>query len=399
MKVQGYRAPLLDERWLRLKFDGMGSFTVGVEDELILVDPVTLEPLPAIDLALDACEGDPRVSCEFRAAMVECITPVCVSVADIARELASIRRQLITGLAGRAKLIAAGVHPSAERPSDVTQRPRYRDIAFDQPWAARHLMACGLHVHVAVGGAERALAVYNALRSYLPEILALGANAPFEAGVDAGVASVRPLLNRSVSRFGVPPAFPSWREYAEFLAWGAASGSIADPSFLWWDLRLHPKYGTIEVRAADTQTRVDDAVAITAFVQALVFTLASEYDAGMAIPIHSSERINENMWLATRDGLNGKLADLETGETRPASERIGLLVARLRPAAIVLGCAEELESVQRILIDRGGAARQRTVARGAGLHGVLQWLASETSGHARPRQTSGAFTEPVLTAG
>lgn len=367
-----------DERYLRAKFDTVSSFTVGAEEELLLIDPSTSQPAPAVELALSIFEGDPRVATEFRSAQVEIVSPVCVAVADVARELAAVRRSLSVGLAPEALAVAVGAHPCATDPGPVLPRPRYAAIASTQPWAARHMLTCGLHVHVSVGGADRALAVHNALRSYLPEIVALGANAPFHDGSDTGLATARPLLNRSLTRFGVPPAFATWRELAEFVAWARRSSTVPDMSYLWWDLRLHPVTATLEIRAADVQTRVADAAAIVALVQCLVYDLAGRYDAGEHLRVHDRDRISEAMFVATRDGLAGFLPDLTHGDLAPASERVIALADRLRPAAWALGCIEELEDVQRLVLDGGGAARQREIETYEGIDGLVRQLARET---------------------
>jgi carboxylate-amine ligase len=319
------------------------------------------------------------VASEFRAAQIEIVTPVCVAAADVARELASVRRGLSQALAPEVRLAAAGTHPTATDPGAVTPRPRYLAIERDHPWAARHAIACGLHVHVAVGGADRTLAIHNALRSYLPEIIALGANAPFHHGTDAGVATVRPLLNRTFPRFGAPPAFASWREVASFLAWAQKSATIPDTGHLWWDLRLHPGTGTIEVRAADVQTRVEDAAAIIALIQALVFDLAGRHDAGEPLAVHHGERIGESMWLATRDGLGGSLPDLDDAELTPTCDRLLQLVDALRPAAWALGCAQELNHVEKLVADGGGAQRQRDFVAAEGIDGLVARLARDTA--------------------
>jgi len=367
-----------DERYLRAKFDTVPSFTVGAEEEILLVDPATGMPLPAADLALDRLRDDPRLTTEFRAAQVEIVTPVCVAVADVARELGAVRRSLAAGLDPDALAVAVGAHPCAAHPGPIASRPRYAAIASAHPWAARHMLTCGLHVHVAVGGADRALAVYNALRSYLPEIIALGANAPFHDGADTGLATARPFLNRSLSRFGVPPAFSTWHELGEFVAWGRRSSTVPEMSHLWWDLRLRPETATIEVRAADAQTRVEDSAAIIALIQCLVYDLAGRFDAGEPLLVHDRDRISEALFVATRDGLAGFLPDLDHGDLVRASERVVALSDRLQPAAWVLGCTEELERVKHLVLAGGGATRQRAIEADAGIDGLVDVLAHET---------------------
>jgi carboxylate-amine ligase len=367
------------EQRLRSLFDRVAPFTVGAEEELLLVDAETLLPAPAAEYALALGAGDRRLAGELRSAQVEAMTPVCVSVADVARELASIRRLVSRGLGPDVLVVGTGAHPLTRDPGPVSSAQRYRRLADEQPWAARNVLTCGLHVHVAVSGADRALAVYNALRSYLPELLALGANAPYYGGEDTGLATVRAKLNQSWARAGVPPAFATWRELADFAVWARDGGAIPEPSQQWWDLRLSAAHGTIELRVADTQTRVDDAATLIALVQSLVADLAARHEAGEQLPVHRGERIVENMWLATRDGIGGHLVDLETGERVWTADRLQDLASRLEQTAASLGCDRELLGIGRLVLDGGGAARQRSIVRRRGLESLLPKLAEETS--------------------
>jgi carboxylate-amine ligase len=368
------------EQRLRSLFDRVAPFTVGAEEELLLVDAQTLLPAPAAEYALALGAGDRRLAGELRSAQVEAMTPVCVSVADVARELASIRRLVSRGLGPDVLVVGTGAHALTRDPGPMSSAQRYRRIAAEHPWAANNVLTCGLHVHVAVSGADRALAVYNALRSFLPELLALGANAPYYGGEDTGLATVRPKLDQSWARSGVPPAFASWRELAEFMVWARDGGALPEASRQWWDLRLAPTHGTIELRVADTQTRVDDAATLIALVQSLVADLANRHEAGEQLPVHRDERIVENMWLATRDGIGGHLLDLDTGVKLWTADRLQELASQLMPTATQLGCDRELLGIGRLVLDGGGAARQRGIVRRRGLEGLLPKLAEETSG-------------------
>jgi carboxylate-amine ligase len=365
---------------IREGFERVAPFTVGVEEEYMLVDPETFEFAPVAEHALLLAGDDARLAPEFRASQIEAIAPPAATVAEVERSLVAARRRVAAALAGEAWLVACGTHPLAHDPGPVTARPRYQRLARSHPWAAAHVVTCGLHVHVAVSGADRALAVYNALRGYLPELVALGANAPFHHGEDTGLASVRPKLNQYWPRSGVPPAFASWHEVAELESWARDGGAYPDESFQWWDLRLRPVYGTLEVRAPDVQTRVEDSATIAAFVQALVYELASRYEAGETLPVASSERIQENLWLATRDGLAGRLIELESGRSVWTKDRLVALVERLLPWAAMLGCDRELLGVGRIAVDGGGAGSQRRLYDALGGTGLVAALAHESVG-------------------
>jgi len=240
-------------------------------------------------------------------------------------------------------------------------------------------------VHVAVGGAERTLAVYNALRGHLPELAALAANAPFHAGRDTGCASVRPLIATLLPRQGVPPAFDSWGAFASALRWAG----IPDASTWWWELRPHPAFGTLELRVPDAQTTLDEAAAVAAFAHALVAWLASRYDDGERLGAPESWRIAENRWSALRYGLDGEFTDVATGARTPIRDVLRARLAELAPVAEGLGCAAELASAEA-LIEANGALHQRAVAATSGLVGVARWLARQYSAPCRDGRTSTA---------
>ena len=366
------------EEHLRSRFDSIAPFTVGAEEEFMLIDPETLALLPGAERVLAIAEGDTRLTGELRASQIETISPICVSVPDLLRELASVRGLLAGRLGDSAWLLAAGTHPLAVEPGPLATGRRYQELAFAHPWAATHTLTCGFHVHVAVGGADRTLAVYNSLRNYLPEFVALAANAPFYRGEDSGLATARPKLNGCWPRVGVPPAFSSWRDLAQFTLWARDGGAFPDESQHWWDLRLNTRHGTIEVRAPDVQTRVEDAATLAALIQSVVVALATRYDAGEDLPVARDERIVENMWLATRDGVGGWLIDLETGERLFTGDRLVALVEELFETARSIGCERELAGVRRLVMDGGGAARQRELYDEDGPQSLVTALAHET---------------------
>ena len=359
------------------RFDHAPALTVGVEEEVILLDPETFLPADAVEDVLAWLDGDPRFKPELRCAQLELVTPPASTVADVARELAAARRILAERLRDRIRFAALGTHPSSTTMSAVTPTRRFREIGEELRWLARAALPSGLHVHVAVNGAERALAVYNAFRSYLPEIAALAANSPFYEGRDTGMASTRLKLREDHPRSGIPPAFDSWNAYTDFVAWGARGAVIRDPSYHWWDLRLNVSYGTVEIRVADTQTRVDDAAAIAALCQSLAASLADRYDAGDRLHVHDTHRIAENRWRAVRDGVVGELVDLDTGAPFATRERLRDLVGELEPYAVSLGCERELGHALG-LVTANGAVRQRAIAAAVGVDRLAGWLSDET---------------------
>lgn len=365
-----------DAQALREPFDSAAALTLGLEEELMLLYADTLALAPEVD-ALLARVADGRVRDELRAAQVELVTPVCESAAEAGGQLADARLAALHALPQGRRLAAAGTHPFSSDWGEVAAGDRYALIADEYAWAARRSLACGLHVHVAVGGADRTLAVYNALRSFLPEIGALAANSPFFEGQDTGLSSVRPKLNEAFPRAGVPPPFPTWDEYAALLDWGRAGGLFPDSTHVWWDLRLHPGFGTLEVRVADAQTRVEDAAAIGALVHCLVAWLARRHDRGERLPVHDSTRIHENAWRALRHGVRGWLVDCGSGRREPTRERIAALLDELEPLARRLRCELQLFDA-RTLLAGNGAERQRYVEEREGVFGLARWLADQT---------------------
>jgi glutamate---cysteine ligase / carboxylate-amine ligase len=364
----------------RTAFDAVpdGLPTVGVEEEFLLVevdgsDLVYMGPDLASALAPEA-----RFTPELRAAQIETQTPVCRTAADARAELTLARATLARGALGVARPLAAPVNPASTATGPATAKVRYLDVLAGAPWARSAFLACGMHVHVAVANADRAVAVHDALRSYLPLLGALAANSPVYGGADAGVASAREHLKQLMPRFGAPPSFGSWQSFERFASWGAAGRVIADPSYQWYDLRLNPRHGTIEMRVFDVQTDVDYAAALVALTQSLVSWLASRYDARETLPVHDHHRIHEALRLAATDGASAALPDLDTGMLVPVEAQLARLLPHLYPHAEALGCRGELESVWEILA-HPGHERQRAVLAADGIDGLIDWLATETA--------------------
>lgn len=365
--------PQVDAATLREPFDRVGGFTVGLEEELMLLDPGTLDLAPECVGVLQRLDGDPRFRPELPAAQLEIVTGPADSVPALVAQLRDAHTRLRADVPDL-RFAGAGAHPFASPVGVMSEEPRYREIVAEYGWAAVRGMVFGLHVHVAVGGAVRTLAVFNAMRSYLPQLAALAGNAPFFGGVDTGLASVRPKLAEGFPRQGIPPALPTWEDYAELLRWGRAAGAIPDPKHLWWELRLHPAYGTIELRGPDMPTTLADTGAIAAVAQALAAWLAARHDRGEVLPVAPDVRIAENRWRALRHGLDGTLADLQTGELTPTREAIAATLDELDGFGARLGSGAELAHARRLLA-RNGTQMQRAVAADAGLHGLVGWMA------------------------
>jgi carboxylate-amine ligase len=262
----------------------------------MLLHPSTLDLLPRAADVLAIVDGDPAVKGELPASQLELLTPPVSTVGEAAAALRTARRRLASATTGIGLLAAAGAHPFSAPEGELNTGERYEAIVREYGCIARRQLVFGLHVHVAVRPAVRALAVYNALRSYLPELAALSANAPFHAGVDTGLQSIRPKLAENLPRQGIPPAFASFEELASTLRWGARAGVLTDPRQWWWELRLHPRFGTIEVRVCDAQTTVAESTALAAVIHALCVWLAQRHEGGDLPPPAPTWRIEENRW-------------------------------------------------------------------------------------------------------
>jgi len=363
----------LDSSDLRARFDVPAPLTVGIEDELLTLDPDTLALAP-IGPELVAASADPAVREEVVRAQLELTTPVCATATQAGAALGDARRRLVDEVGGAARFAGSGTHPTAPATGALNAAGRYAAVVAEFGWAVARAQVAGLHVHVCLRGADRVLAVHDALRSYLPDLAALAGNAPFLAGEDTGLASVRPKLAEALPRQGVPPAFRTWDEHAALLAWGARSGAVPDARSLWWEVRLHPVFATIELRVPDAQPTVRSAAAIAAVARALVADLAAAVDDGAPPAVHATVRVEENRWRALRHGLPGTLLDLDTGDEQPTRARLGRLLDRLAPTADVLGDTAAFAGAADLL-RCSGAERQRATAARRGLHGVVEDLA------------------------
>jgi glutamate---cysteine ligase / carboxylate-amine ligase len=359
---------------MRAAFAKPSPPTVGLEEEVMLLDPETLDLAPRAAGLLERLGGDPRYKLELPASQLEIVLPPVARVADAARGLGAARLRMAETLEGVARPAAAGTHPFAAAEGEVNRGRRYDRLVADYGALARRQLVCALQVHVAIRGPDRALAVYNALRGYLPEIAAMAANAPFHAGRDSGLASMRPLIAQLLPRQGVPPRLESWDVLAEQLDWDARSGAVPEPRRWWWELRPNPAFGTLEVRVPDAQSTVAEAAAVAAAVQCLAVALAERHDAGEPLTAAPAWRIAENRRAALRGGLDAVLVDAQSGRPRPARERLDALLGELAPTAERLGCAEELAEARGRLAT-GPAERQRQAAGRAGVRGVAAWLA------------------------
>jgi carboxylate-amine ligase len=347
-------------------------FTLGIEEELLLVDPETHRLAPVATEVLAAMEAHERAaSHEVYAASIELRSPPRMDAEDAAREVATLRT---AAQDAGATLIGAGVHPAGEL-GDVplVDSERYRLVGGAMRGLMRRTPECALHLHVGMPDAETAIRVFNGIRSRLPLLLALSANSPLWFGHDSGLASARFGLVRSYPRRAVPRAFSDLDDYAGTIAAVAEAGDLSDYTYVWWDVRLHPRLGTIELRELDAQSRIADVTAIAALVQAL-----ARYEADHPREPELPEAISESSFRASRDGIEATL--LDDGELRPVREVALRTLEQVAPVASEFGGESALAGIGRMLDEGGGAGRQRAALERGGVDGVLDQLVKETQG-------------------
>jgi carboxylate-amine ligase len=343
-------------------------YTLGVEEEYMLLDGDTLDLVQHVETVLAAAAGhelEPRVNPELMQSVLEIATPVCQTAADVDAELRKLRAY-VTGLARERgmRVGSAGTHPfSLFERQRITARDRYHHLVDQLQYVARRELIFGLHIHVAVDDAEKAVQIVNGLLAHLSQLLALSASSPFWRGEPTGLASSRQMVFAAFPRSGPPPRFRDYADYAEVVGQLEKTGCIADYTHIWWDIRLHPRFGTVEIRVCDAVSRLEDAVALAAFCQSLVKLYSERYAVGAEIPSYHRILTTENKWLAARYGLEAPVMDLATGRRNrvPVAQLVRRTLRELEPHARELGCDRELEGIGEILVKGNGSDRQRRI--------------------------------------
>jgi carboxylate-amine ligase len=360
-------------------FDGP-NYTIGIEEELMILDASSFELVNAVETLLEGAPPE-RVKPELMESVLEIATSPHPDTAAAGRELRALRAHVAASAAQHGLTIgSAGTHPFAMwEEQRIVARERYRGLVSDLGFVARQELLFGQHVHVGLDDREKAIHVANGMRVHLPVLLALSANSPFWRGDETGLASARTPIFRAFPRVGIPPTYADWADYEASIAFMVESGVIEDYTYLWYDVRPHPKLGTVEIRVMDGQTRVEHTLGLAALIQAMVKELAEHFEAGGELARYPHQMVDENKWLAARHGLDGELVDLPSRERVAARELAQRLLDRLRPHAEELGSAAELAGVEDLLERGNGAARQRVVhAANHDLHEVVAEIAAAT---------------------
>jgi glutamate---cysteine ligase / carboxylate-amine ligase len=340
------------------------SYTLGIEEELMIVDAETLDLVNSIETLL---EEVPETTGDVKPELMESVLEIATTPTRNAREahlqLQELRR--ITQQTAEQRgltLGSAGTHPFAMwEDQRIVARSRYRDLVAALRFVARQELIFGVHVHVGIDDPDKAIHVANGMRVHIPLLLALSCNSPFWRADSTGLLSTRTPIFRAFPRVGIPPTYKDWDDYQKQVGFMIESRVIDDYTYLWYDVRPHPNLGTVEIRVADAQTRLEHTVALAAFIQAMVKEIAEHFDAGKRLSRYPHEMIDENKWLAARHGLEGNLVDLPKTERVPTADLARRVLKRVREHAQDLGSEAELEGIEDILERGNGATRQIVV--------------------------------------
>jgi carboxylate-amine ligase len=349
-------------RFAREGFEAGTDFTVAVEEEFAILDPRTHGLVNRFEELFHAARGtelEGQLVGELIASEVEVRTGRCETFGEAASVMTERRRQLLE-LAGRfdVALCATGTHPwSSWQEQRIIDTPHYRRNDEVLRYVVWRNNSFGLHVHVGIRGADRAVAVTNALRSYLPELLAVSASSPFVEGVYTYLHSARTeIFTRMFPRCGVPDAFAGWDDYERYVRFLYETGSITEHTQIWWSVRPHLAFSTVEIRICDGQPELGEAQALAALLYALTARIARAVDEGEPLPDHPHRLIEENFWRAIRHGLSDSFIDLSSGEVLPARRRIEDLLTWIAPVADELGVSSFLAAPEQNAAERQIAA-------------------------------------------
>ncbi len=373
--LEAKAVPVRDHR-----FGSGREYTVGIEEELMLVGAGDLALTPGVERIL-AAVPDERVKTELMQCQIEVASSPQRYVADALADLLSLRARVIrAGEAFGIRTAAAGTHPfSCSETQALTVRDRYRELVAEMRYPLQREVCFGMHVHVAVGGADKAVQLIEALLPDTPLLLALSASSPFWRGEPTGLHSTRTTVFQSLPRSGLPPAFERYEDYVSDIERLQRAKALRDHSYLWWDVRPHPRFGTVEVRTLDVQPSARDAAAIAGLVQALVRHYGNRYDGGERFAPADRFIVGENRWLAVRHGLHASFVDAAADTAVQGRRAIEALLDRVADDAVAVGATEALDRVGRIIREGTSADRQLHLhRRGTTLPELVQSLVGET---------------------
>ena len=358
-------------------------FTLGIEEEFQIIDPETRELRSHVQQILE--EGKitlkENVKAEMHQSVVELGTDICSSAADAREQVVRLRSELASLAEKKGlKIASAGTHPFSHwHDQRITEGERYKEIVNDLQQVARANLIFGLHVHVGIPDRYAAIHVMNQVRYFLPHLFALSANSPFWLGRDTGFKGYRLKVFERFPRTGIPDAFDSLSEYEDYLKLLVKTNCVDNAKKIWWDIRLHPFFDTLEVRICDAQSRVDDTIAIAAMIQAVIYKLHKLQRQNLSFRIYRRRLIDENRWRACRYGLSGKLIDFGVENEVDEHELIHEMLDFVAKEVDELGSAKEIGHIESILRSGSGADRQlKAWGQTQDMHAVMDQITAET---------------------
>ena len=370
------------------------SLTLGIEEEYQTIDPETRDLRSHIDMEIIS-KGKTilreAVKPEMHQSVIEVGTGICKDIKEAKRQIFELRSGIVdlakqNGL----RLAASGTHPFADwRKQEIYPDQRYAEIVEDMKMVARANLIFGLHVHVGVEDRETAIHLMNAARYFLPHILALSTNSPFWLGMDTGLKSYRCKVFDKFPRTNIPDYFPSWGEYESFINLLVQTKCIDNAKKIWWDIRIHPNFPTLEFRVCDIPMRADETIAIAALIQATVAKLYKLHAANTGFRLYRRALIMENKWRALRYGIDGKLIDFGKGTEVPLRDLMYEYLHLIDDVVDDLGSREEINYIHRILEHGSGADRQMRVFNETNdLTKVVDYIIAETEAGLTPEKTA-----------
>jgi YbdK family carboxylate-amine ligase len=357
---------------LHIEFRSSERTSLGIEMELEIIDRGSRQLRSGASELLGLLGeghdgGHPKAKHELLESTVEIITGICSTVAEARADLSATIAELTVHTAPRGmELMCSGTHPFSDwADQQISPNPRYAELVEEMQWLARRLQIFGIHVHVGVRSAEKAIAIANALAAYIPHFLAVSASSPYWLGRDTGLASSRSKVFESLPTAGLPYQLSGWDEFEEFMTTLVSARSITSIREVWWDIRPHPGFGTVELRICDGLPTLSEVAAVAALSQCLVEWLNSLIDRGDTVPVPRNWLVRENKWRAARRGVEADIIMGENGELQPVAGEIRRLVDALAPVAERLGCEEELRFLLA-MVEHPSYARQRAVVEAGG---------------------------------
>jgi YbdK family carboxylate-amine ligase len=354
---------------VQIPFRSSERASLGVEWELQLVDlqsrQLTAGAVEILEeIRPEGAEEHPKAKHELLQSTVEVITGVCTTVEEAKRDLAGTVAEVRAAAARRGLgLMCAGTHPITDwQTQQISPKERYLQLVEKMQWLARRLQIFGVHVHVGVRAPEKAIPIVNALTQYVPHFLALSASSPYWVGCDTGLASARSKVFEGMPTAGLPYQLSGWDRFEEYMETLISTHAIESVREVWWDIRPHPDFGTVELRICDGLPTLDEIGAVAALSQCLVEQFDTQLDRGYTLPVPASWVLRENKWRAARYGLDADIVVDDKGTVRPVRQAIADLVEELGSTARRLGCEAELADVERVLAVGASYQRQRAVA-------------------------------------